>query len=97
MPEMGGIEATHRIRKDFPPDKQPIIIALTANAFIEDKHMCLGSGMQGIYIFDTYIFIYIALPSCRKYLSFLLFILKHRLFNQTDISQASCGNNHSLG
>lgn len=40
MPEMSGLEATEEIRK-FPLHKQPIIIALTADAFEENKKKCL--------------------------------------------------------
>jgi len=45
MPEMDGIEATQRIRKlsrhaDIP------IIAMTANAFAEDKEKCFAAGMN---------------------------------------------------
>lgn len=48
MPEMGGIEATKRIRK--LPDKRLAripIIAMTADAFAEDVQICLASGMNG--------------------------------------------------
>lgn len=44
MPEMGGIEATHAIRAT--QTKQPVIIALTANAFETDKTACLEAGMN---------------------------------------------------
>lgn len=44
MPEMNGLEATEAIRNiDF---KQPIIIAMTANAMQEDKEECLRIGMN---------------------------------------------------
>ncbi len=47
MPEMDGIEATHRIREHKErPDCYVPIIATTANAFIEDKMMCLKAGMN---------------------------------------------------
>ena len=48
MPECGGIEATEIIRRDNPPDNQPIIIALTADAFVETKKKCLAAGMQEV-------------------------------------------------
>jgi len=46
MPEMDGIEATHRIRQQFPPDDQPRIIAMTANAMRGDRETCLQAGMD---------------------------------------------------
>ena len=46
MPEMDGLEATKALRlKEIKP-KQPIIIAMTANASEEDKKMCLFAGMD---------------------------------------------------
>ncbi|XPV75710.1 MAG: response regulator [Desulfovibrio sp.] len=44
MPEMDGLEATRRIRK--MDDKNPVIIALTANAMKQDKERCLEVGMD---------------------------------------------------
>ena len=45
MPVLDGLAATHTIRNsDF---QQPTIIALTANAFAEDKEACLTAGMNG--------------------------------------------------
>ncbi len=46
MPEMGGIEATEWIRREY--GKLPIIIALTANAFVEDRRKCIEAGMQDV-------------------------------------------------
>lgn len=46
MPEMGGLEATEAVRK-LPLQKQPRIIALTANAFEDDRDKCLAAGMDG--------------------------------------------------
>ena len=48
MPECGGIEATERIRNENGPDNQPVIIALTADAFTETKEKCLIAGMQEV-------------------------------------------------
>lgn len=45
MPEMTGIEATLKIREEVPVDRQPLIIALTANVMAEDKENCIKSGM----------------------------------------------------
>lgn len=44
MPLMGGIEATRRIRA--MSIKQPVIVALTANAFDSDKSACRKAGMN---------------------------------------------------
>lgn len=47
MPEMDGIEATHEIRKREKETGSHIpIIALTANAFVEDRRRCLEAGMD---------------------------------------------------
>ena len=45
MPEMSGIEATVKIMETHPPSKQPLIIALTANAMAGDREKCLEAGM----------------------------------------------------
>ena len=44
MPEMDGLEATRIIRKDLI--RQPQIVAMTANAMVEDKEECFKSGMD---------------------------------------------------
>jgi len=47
MPEMGGLEATRRIRAMENPHCQSIpIVAMTANAFQEDIDECLAVGMN---------------------------------------------------
>ena len=46
MPEMDGFEATRRIRALGPDFVQPPIVALTANAFAEDRQACLAVGMD---------------------------------------------------
>ena len=46
MPEMGGIEATEIIRKEF--GNKPVIVALTANVFAEDQERCIEAGMQEV-------------------------------------------------
>lgn len=47
MPVMDGLEATRRIRADFPEDQQPVIIAMTAATQIEDERNCREAGMNG--------------------------------------------------
>lgn len=47
MPVMNGLEATKAIRQLSRPDAEKIpIIALTANAFMEDEKKCLEAGMN---------------------------------------------------
>jgi CheY-like chemotaxis protein len=46
MPVMNGYESTERIRSEVPLQEQPIIVALTANAFEENKKQCLLAGMD---------------------------------------------------
>ena len=45
MPNMGGIEATIEIKKQLE-EASPIIVAMTANAFEEDKRACKDAGMS---------------------------------------------------
>jgi CheY-like chemotaxis protein len=45
MPNMDGITATRQIRADKNLE-QPYIIALTANAFAEDRVNCYKAGMN---------------------------------------------------
>jgi CheY-like chemotaxis protein len=46
MPELDGLEAARRIRRDWPPASQPRIVAMTAAAFPEDRARCLEAGMD---------------------------------------------------
>ncbi|HZX32496.1 MAG TPA: response regulator, partial [Rhodocyclaceae bacterium] len=45
MPKMGGTDATRHIRRILGPDRPPIL-AMTANAFADDKAKCLEAGMN---------------------------------------------------
>lgn len=45
MPEMGGIEATRHIRR-LPGRQWTPIVAMTANAFEEDRERCIAAGMS---------------------------------------------------
>ena len=46
MPEMDGIETTRKIRSSFPLDRQPRIIALTANVVSDDRQRYVSLGMD---------------------------------------------------
>ena len=52
MPVMGGLEATEKIRSWEAEHGQPhtTIVALTANAFEEDRQKCLAAGMDDFLV-----------------------------------------------
>jgi signal transduction histidine kinase/CheY-like chemotaxis protein/HPt (histidine-containing phosphotransfer) domain-containing protein len=46
MPVMDGLEATHRIRQEWPPAAQPYIVAMTASALAEEQAACRQAQMD---------------------------------------------------
>ena len=50
MPGIDGLEAARRIRTAEGDAVRTPIIALTANAFAEDREACLAAGMDGFLV-----------------------------------------------
>jgi len=46
MPELDGWQATREIRRRWPGNEGPRIVALTANAMAEDRQRCFDEGMN---------------------------------------------------
>ncbi|MBX9599894.1 MAG: response regulator [Bryobacteraceae bacterium] len=46
MPEMDGLDATRQIRATLAPDRQPWIIAMTANVLESDRRASFDAGMN---------------------------------------------------
>lgn len=46
MPEMDGLAVARWVRATFPDENRPVLIALTASAFQEDREECLAAGMD---------------------------------------------------
>jgi two-component system sensor histidine kinase/response regulator len=46
MPVMDGLEATRQLRAILTPDQRPYVAAMTANAMMEDRTLCLTAGMD---------------------------------------------------
>jgi PAS domain S-box-containing protein len=50
MPVMDGLETSRRMREYYGKGIRPEIIALTANAFKEDREACFEAGMDGYLV-----------------------------------------------
>ena len=46
MPHLDGLQATRRIRDEVAAEQQPYVVAVTANAMIEDRASCTAAGMD---------------------------------------------------
>ncbi len=46
MPELDGLDASRQICERWPPETRPRIIAMTANAMLEEREACFAAGMD---------------------------------------------------
>ena len=46
MPDMDGIAATRVLRGELPAERQPLVVAMTANVQVEDQKACEEAGMD---------------------------------------------------
>jgi signal transduction histidine kinase len=46
MPDMDGLEATRRIVAEWPAGERPVVVAMTADAMLEDRAQCMAAGMS---------------------------------------------------
>ena len=46
MPELDGLDAARQICERWPVESRPRIIAMTANAMLEDREACFAAGMD---------------------------------------------------
>jgi PAS domain S-box-containing protein len=46
MPEMDGLEAARYITQHIETAKRPVIIAMTADAYMENREQCIAAGMS---------------------------------------------------
>ena len=78
MPVMDGLEATRRLRRELAPERQPYVIALTANAMEGDRERCLGAGADA----------YVAKPIARGALAAALARASSRAADGPSVSPA---------
>lgn len=50
MPVMDGYEAMAAIKKRFPPEERPPVVALTAHALDAEREKCTAAGMDGFLV-----------------------------------------------
>ncbi|MDQ0915925.1 response regulator [Paenibacillus sp. V4I5] len=46
MPIINGLDATAMIKQSLPPERCPMIVAVTANALKDDRESSLAAGMD---------------------------------------------------